>query len=70
MGSIYARLKNQSIFKYQTVFLARFDEQNDDSQLLNETEFYINLNRNHKITETDVDNFFVRFALEEQIQKQ
>ena len=35
---IYARIKNQYKFKYQTVFSARFDEQDEDNQLLDETE--------------------------------
>ena len=34
----YARLLNQYIFKYQTVLSARFHKQNEDNQILNETE--------------------------------
>ena len=35
---IYARSINQYLFKYQTVFSARFDEKNEDNQIINETE--------------------------------
>ena len=40
--NIYARLMNQSKFRYQTVFSARFDKQNEDNQVLDETELFIN----------------------------
>ena len=32
---IYARLMNQYKFEYRTVFSARFDEENEDNQILN-----------------------------------
>ena len=35
---IYDRLINQYIFRYQTVFSARFDKQDEDNQVLDETE--------------------------------
>ena len=38
LSVIYARLINQYKFKYQTVFSARFDKQDEDGQLLDETE--------------------------------
>ena len=41
LAMIYARLINQSKFKYQTVFSARIDQQDEDSQLLEETELFI-----------------------------
>ena len=44
MANIYARLINQFKSKYKTVFLARFDKQDEDDQVLDEIEFYINLN--------------------------
>ena len=37
---------NQFIFIYQTVFSARFDEQDDDDQVLDEIEFYNSLKKN------------------------
>ena len=38
---IYARLTNQCKFKYQTVNSARFDKQNEDNQVVDETELII-----------------------------
>ena len=70
MATVYARLKSHYMFKYQTVFSARFDKQNEDNQRSDETELYINQNVNHNLTKTDLDNINVRFALEEQIQFQ
>ena len=38
---IYARLINQYKFKHQTVFSARFDKQDENNQLLDETDLFI-----------------------------
>ena len=38
----YARLINQYKFKYQTIFSARFDKQNEDNQVVDETELFFN----------------------------
>ena len=70
LSVIYARLINQYKFRYQTVFSARFDKQNEDGQLLDETEVFINLNINHNLTQTDIANIDVVSALEHQIQQQ
>ena len=70
LSVIYARLINQYIFRYQTVFSARFDKQNEDNQVLNKTELFINLNFNHNLTDTDIDNIDVKSPLEHQIQQQ
>ena len=70
LSVIYARLINQYIFKNQTVFSARFDKQNEDSQVLDETELFINLNINHNLTQTDIDNIDIQSPLEHQIQQQ
>ena len=70
MANIYARLINQYKFKYQTVFSARFDKQDEDNQLLDETELFINLNINHNLSESDLDKNDVRSPLEHQIQQQ
>ena len=51
LAVIYARLINQYKFRYQTVFSARFDKQNEDIQLLDERELFINLNINHYLTQ-------------------
>ena len=65
----YARLLNHYIFKHQTVFSARFDKQDEDIQLLDNTEFFINININHNSTQTAVDNIDVKSPLEHQIQQ-
>ena len=70
MSIIYARLSNQHQFKYQTVFSARFDKRDEDDQVLDKTELFINLNINHSLTETDIDNIDVKCPLEQQIQQQ
>ena len=70
MAIIYARLINQFKFKYQVVFSARFDKQDEDGQLLDETELFINLNINQNLTQSDIDNINITFPLERQIQQQ
>ena len=70
LAVIYARLINQYKFKYQTVFSARFDKQDEDGQLLDEIELFINLNMNYNITQSDIDNIKITFPLEYQIQQQ
>ena len=67
---IYARLKNQYKFRYQTVFSARFDKQNEDNQVSDETELFINLNINHRLTQSDLDKIDVISPSEHQIQQQ
>ena len=66
----YARLKNQNKFKYQTVFSARFDKQDEDNRVLDETELFIILNINHNLTESDLDKKDIESPLEHQIQQQ
>ena len=61
---------NQNKFKYQTVFSARFDKQDEDGQILDEIELNKDSNIYHNLTESDLDNIKVRFALEEQSQNQ
>ena len=70
LAVIYARLKNQYKFKYQTVFSAIFDKQDEDDQLLDETEIFINLNINHNLTQSDLDKIYIISPLEFQIQQQ
>ena len=70
LAMIDARLINQYKFKYQTVFSARFHKQDEDGELLEETELIINLNINHNLTETDVNNNDVVSSLEYQKQQQ
>ena len=70
LSVIYARLSFQYKFKYETVFSARFDKQNEDNQIIHETELFINLNINQKLTESDLDKIDIRSPLEHQIQQQ
>ena len=70
LSIIYARLINQYKFKYQTVFSARFDKQNEDNQILDETELFINLSNNHNLTQTDIANIDIVSSLDHQIQQQ
>ena len=70
LAVIYARIINQYKFKYETVFSARFDKQDEDGQLLDETELFINLKINHNLTETDINNKNVVSPLEYQKQQQ
>ena len=70
LAVVYARLINQYKFKYQTVFSARFDKQDEDGQLLDEIELFINLKMNYNITPSDIDNIDIKSPLEHQIQKQ
>ena len=70
LSVIYARLINQYKFKYETVFSARFDKQDENNQLLDETEIFFNLNINHNLTQTDIDNVDVKSPFEHQIQQQ
>ena len=70
LAVIYARLINQYKFKYQTVFSARVDKQDEDNQILDETELFINLNINHNLSETDIKNIDVVSPVEYQKQQQ
>ena len=68
LSNFYARLMNQYKFRYQTLFSARFDKQDENKQLLDETEFFIKLNISHNLTQTDLDNIDVVSPLEHQKQ--
>ena len=70
LAVIYARLMNHYEFKYQTVFSARFDKQDENNQVLDETEMFINLNINHNLTQTDINIIDVGSQLDHQIQRQ
>ena len=70
LSIIYAKLINQYKFRYQTVFSARFDEQDESNQLLDETEFFINLNINQNLAQSDPNKIDIRSPLEHQVQQQ
>ena len=67
---IYATFINHYKFIIKTAFLAKFDKQDEDSQVLDETEIFMDLNINHILTETDIDNVDNISSLEDQIQQQ
>ena len=67
LSVFYARLINHYKFKHRAVFSARFDQQNEDNQLVDKTELFINLNINHNLTQTDINNINVKSPLEHQI---
>ena len=67
---IYSGILNHYIFKLQTVFSAIFDKQDENNQLLVETELFFILNINHNLTEKDTNKIDIRAPLEHQIQKQ
>ena len=52
------------------MFSARFDKQNEDNQVLDETELFINLNINHNSTESDLNNIDIKSPLEHKNQQQ
>ena len=68
--NIYARLINRYKFKYQTVFSTRCDKQHEDNQVLGKTETFINLNKNHNLTETYIGIIDIKPPLENQIQQE
>ena len=70
MANIYAVVKNQYKIKYQTVFSARYDKQDEDDQVLDEIDSQIFLNHDKKLTESNIDNIDVTSQLKQEIQKQ
>ena len=68
--SIYAKLMNQYKFEYHKLFSASFYKIIKEDQRNNETDFFINLTKNHNLTETDIKNIDVKSKLENQIQVQ
>ena len=70
LSVIYARILKRYKVNYQTVFSARFDEQDEDSQVLYKTDLSINLIINHNLKETDRNKVDIKSPLEHQIQAQ
>ena len=58
---IHARILNRYKFKFQTVFSVSFDKQDEDYQLLVETELFINLSVNHNLTQSDLDKIDTKY---------
>ena len=69
LSVVYARLIKQYIIKYQTVFSATFDKQDENIQVLDETELFINLNINHNLTVSDISKINVKSPIEHQKQQ-
>ena len=70
MAKFYARLVNQNKFKYQTVFPARFDKQDENIQITDEIEPTRNLNDRKKLTETDINKIGNKPPLQHQYREQ
>ena len=70
MATIYARLLNQYIFKNHIIIPASFYIINEDDQRSDEIELYINLNINHNLTESDIDNINFKSQVKHKIQIQ
>ena len=62
LSNIYVRLINQYKFRYQTVFSAVFDKQNED-----EKELFIDLNISHNLTQSDIDKIDIISLLRRKI---
>ena len=56
ISHIHARFINQYNFKCQIVLSARFDQEGEGNQILDEIELNINFNNNRSLTESDIDN--------------
>ena len=70
LATIYARLIDQFKFKYHILFSPSSYEIDEENQRSDEIELFINLNINHKLTETDIKDNDVKSQLEHQIQIQ
>ena len=65
-STTYAALKSQYKIKYQLAFSARFEIQDKDDQVLDETEKEYNLIFNQNMKESEVDKIKVKFQWERQ----
>ena len=70
MANIYARLINQYKFKYQTVFSAVFDKQDEDGLELDKIEMFISLKINQNLTRADINEINIESQLKTQIENQ
>ena len=69
MAFNFARLYNQYLFKNRTAnFSAKSDKQDEDSQVLHESGFFIKLKSNQNLTESDTGKIDINSPLENQIQ--
>ena len=70
IATIYAKVLNQYMFEYHINFSASFYKIIEEDQRSDEIEIFINLNNNHNLTETDIEEFDVRSQLPHRIQIQ
>ena len=71
ISHVYARiLKKNKLEQNQTMFPASFVKQDEDYQILDQIELYINLDINQNLTQSDINYIDVRFQLEQQIRNQ
>ena len=70
MATYYARLINQYIFKYHSLFSASFYKITEEDERNDETDLFINFNNNDNLTESDIKNLDVKAQLEQQVQIQ
>ena len=70
MAIIYGWILYHYKFKYQGVFSARFDKQDEDDQMLDEIDLFINLKINHNLTESDIDETDGKSQFEYEIHQQ
>ena len=70
LSVIYAGLINQYYFKSQTVFSARLDRQDEDNQVLDESELFNDLKSCHNLTESDLNEIDIKSPLKHSLQQQ
>ena len=66
----YARLINHYKYKNETVISARFDKENEDNWILDETELFINFKINHNLLKSDIDNIDSKLSFDFRIHQQ
>ena len=66
MGTSYGRLSKQCNFKYQIVFSAKFDRQDEYEFKLEEIELWFHLCINPNSSHKDIHIIILRFQLEHQ----
>ena len=59
---------NQNKFKYQTLFLTKFNKEDEDDEVFDEIELYNIIIINQKLTQSDIDNIDIRSQLQRQTQ--
>ena len=68
LATIYAGLITQNMCKNNKLISAIFFKINEEDQSSDENELFFNLNNNHSLTESDVNNIDVKSQWDNQIQ--